>query len=331
MSRGAPSYGATTPPTPLNDAPQGGYFLAKTPYAKPVKTLDQQIALLRDRGLVVADDAIARLHLENINYFRLSGYSRYFAAPDDPKVERFRPDTSFDDLIALYVFDRRMRALLLEALERIEVSIKGSIAYHGSIHAGPFWLIDPVNFDHGAHHEIMALVDAACVPPDGRHKQMYMEHFYTKYSDPYPPAWVITEVLSFHGASIIYKRMKGIIRRPVADRFQVQHDILENWLHALVFVRNLCAHHSRVWNRSFTIWPQIPKQYRAAWPAAAQNRLYVCAGIIKHMLDRIGGDPTWPDRLRQLVNDRPPKATLQAMSFPDDWEAQPFWGFNVGA
>ena len=301
--------------------------MARAPYSKPVKTLDEQVALLRSRGLEVANEQSAKLHLENINYFRLSGYSRYFADPADPNCERFQPDTSFDDLIALYVFDRRLRAHLQEAFERIEIAIKGSIAYHGAIHGGAFWLNDPANFDHGSHHEIISLLDAACVPADGKHKQLYLEHFYTKYSDPHPPAWVVTEVLSFHGASIVYKRAKGAVRLPIAQRFGVQHDVLESWLHALVFARNLCAHHSRVWNRAFTIWPQIPKVYRGVWPNSSQNRLYVCCCIIKHMLERIGGDPTWPERLRQLINARPAKATLGAMAFPADWETQPFWGF----
>ena len=317
---------ATTPPTPLNDAPQGGFFLPKVPFQKPVLALDEQVALLEKRGLLVPDKAQARLYLENISYYRFSGYTRYFARPDDPKRQLFRDDISFQDVVNLYVFDRRLRVLMAEAFERIEVAVKGSLAYHGAMIAGPFWMSDPANFDVGKHGKIARLLDEACEMSDGKHKQLFLEAFFKKYSDPVPPAWMLTEVVSFHGASMIYKLARGSIRQPIAEQFGVQHDVLASWLHALVFARNVCAHHMRFWNRRFTIWAQIPKGYRAAWPDASRDRLYIRCCIVHHLLQRLGGDTTWHQRLRDLINARP-NVPLANMGFPDDWEAQRFWGF----
>jgi abortive infection bacteriophage resistance protein len=290
--------------------------LPKVPFEKPALLLDQQIALLRERGLEIADDAVARQFLESISYYRLSGYTRYFTQQEDDRRERFRAGTSLTDVVDLYVFDRKLRAVLSEAFERIEIGLKGSLAYQGSIGAGPFWITDPANFDAGRHGEIMTLVDAAVIAPDGKHKTQFLDAFYKKYSDNYPPAWMITEVLSFHGASMLFKYARGSIRKPIADQFGVQQDTLQSWLHALVFARNVCAHHQRFWNRKFTIKPRIPRAYHPIWPEAAQDRLYITCCIAKSMITGVGGDTTWPNRLRTLINERP-NVPLAQMGFPD--------------
>lgn len=300
--------------------------MSKIPYPKPALTLDAQLALLKARGLVVDDDDGARQYLANISYYRLSGYTRYFTRDEDERREQFRPNTSFENVIDLYVFDRKVRHLLAEAFERIEVATKGSIAYHGAIAAGPFWITDPANFDAGRHAAVSKLVIEATEATGEKRKQQFLDHFYRKYSDNYPPAWMITEVLSFHGASVIYKLGRGAIRKPVADQFGVHPDILQSWLHALVFARNVCAHHQRFWNRRFTITPKIPNQYRDAWPDTARERLYSTCCIAKHMLGKIRGDTTWPTRLRDLIRSRP-DVPLWQMGFPDDWETKAFWGF----
>lgn len=300
--------------------------MAKEPYAKPALTFDAQLELLKGRGLSVADDDAANQYLANISYYRLSGYTRYFSRDDDERHELFRDGVSFDDVIALYVFDRRVRHLLSEAFERIEIAIKASLAYHGSVISSPFWITDPAMFDAGRHADVIALVLDATKANGGRHKQQFLDHFYRKYSDNYPPAWMVTEVLSFHGASVIFKLARGSVRKPVADQFGVNQEVLESWLHALVFARNVCAHHQRFWNRKFTISPKIPHQYRGAWPDVYKNRLYVTCCIAKHLLARIRGDTTWPERLRLLINERP-NVPLAQMGFPEDWETSPYWGF----
>lgn len=301
--------------------------MSKTPFEKPALSLDDQLALLKGRGLEVADDAVARRYLEYISYYRLSGYTRYYSRSDDERREQFRDGTGFSDIVALYVFDRRVRNLLSEAFERIEVAVKGSLAYQGAMSDGPFWITEPASFDRGRHPEVIKLVTEAVIAPDGKHKTQFLDAFYRKYNDNYPPAWMITEVLSFHGISIVYKLAKGSIRKPVADRFEVQQDTLGSWLHALVFARNICAHHQRIWNRKLTIKPRIPNSYRGMWPEASQDRLYVTCCIAKHLLDRIPGEGSWKNRLQQLINERP-GVPLSAMGFPDDWEANPFWGFG---
>jgi hypothetical protein len=111
------------------------------------------------------------------------------------------------------------------------------------------------------------------------HQHSFIAKFCTEHSDPYPPCWMLMEALSFGAVSKIYKLAKGHIRQKISVAFNLQHDVLESWLHALSTGRNVCAHHGRVWNRSFTIWPKIPRAYRDIWAAESADKLYVLCAI----------------------------------------------------
>lgn len=311
------------------EAPQGGYFLpTKLPYPKPALPIPDQIALYKARGLTVADEQQAAHYLKFIGYYRLSGYARYFADPIDAKHERFKPGTTFQQILDLYIFDRKIRMLLLDALERVEVAAKSTISDAGALHGqgGAFWLMSDANFDRGTHGEVQQTVlDRANDGTSGFY--LFIRHFFSTYLEPQPPSWMVMETLSFAEISKIYKRMKGNLRQPVAAHFSVQHDVLQSWLHALAFGRNLCAHHCRVWNRAFTIEPKIPRQYTGDWPSGAKNRLYVFCCVIHHMMDKIADGSEWHKRLRELIGTRPAGLPLAAMGFPEDWETKRFWKF----
>jgi abortive infection bacteriophage resistance protein len=126
------------------------------------------------------------------------------------------------------------------------------------------------------------------------------------------------EGLSFGAVSRIYEKMRGQLRLPIAATFGLQHDVLKSWLHALTFVRNVCAHHCRVWKRVFTIRPQIPRKYREMWPSQAQALLYVQCGITWHMMKVIAPESSWARQLRELIDARP-AISLASMGFPENW------------
>lgn len=272
---------------------------------------------------MVEDAAHAERYLNFIGYFRLSGYLRFYVDPGDPTGDLFLKDTKFQDALDLYVFDRKLRVLLLDALERIEIAIKSTMTNVGSINDGAMWLCNPKNFDHGRHNQIDAVLKECLGDDPENHQHSFIAKFCGQYSDPYPPCWMLMEALSFGAASKIYKLAKGHLRQKVAEAFKVQHDVLESWLHALSTGRNVCAHHGRVWNRSFTIWPKIPKAYRDIWPSASQDKLYVLCAIIHHMMERIADGSQWSDRLKQTVAEAP--VDIKHMGFPADWSEQAFW------
>ena len=302
--------------------------MAKIAYDKPALTAAALVDQLRKRGLVIPDPARAIHYLTFIGYYRLSGYLRYFADPDDPAAEKFRDGTTFEQVLNLYIFDRKLRVLLMDALERIEIAVKALISNMASIAKTPFWLSESANFDYGSHEIVMEHITEVVGGGEKNTQYDFIAHYYRRYSAPaHPPSWMLMETFSFGAVSRIYKVMRGELRIPVADALGVQQDILESWLHCLSFVRNVCAHHARIWNRRLTISPKIPKKYRDTWPAQSQNRLYVVCAVIHHLMKMIADDSGWVQRLAVLIRERP-GVPLSAMGFPEDWEDDPFWGLK---
>lgn len=315
-----------TPSTPLTEAPQEGFFLpeCKVKFEKPAITIQQQIELLKNRGLTINDEDSAAYYLQYIGYYRLSGYFRYFTDPEFPGAEKFYDDANFERVVDLYTFDRRLRTLLLDALERIEVSVKACLSDSASRTNDPFWIYDPQHFDYGSHNEILDSVRDCLNPREEKQKHIFLTHFFRKYADDHPPVWMVMEALSFGPVSKLYKSAKGAVRLPIAQAFSLQHDILESWLHALVFARNVCAHHCRVWNRTYTIKPKIPKRKYNHWPEESRDKLYVICCIIQHIMKETSDGTGWSERLKEVVNGRP-NVPLSAMGFPENWETQSPW------
>jgi len=297
---------------------------AKIAFSKPARSVEDQVKLLIERGLIVEDFDRARTYLGFIGYYRLSGYYRYFADYADDKRQKFRDGITFERVLSLYIFDRKLRTLVSDALERIEIAVKATTSNAACLAAGPNWLCNPANFGHNRHSEIFEILNEALSPRGDKHKHVFLTHFFSKYSDSHPPGWIVMEALSFGAFSKIYKLAKGSFQVPAADAFGIHPTVLESWLHALVFVRNVCAHHSRLWNRTLTITPKIPKRYRGEWPEQAQVKLYIVCCIIHHMLSVLADDTAWSGRLKDLIASRP-DVPLKAMGFPDDWEKTPFW------
>ena len=232
--------------------------------------------------------------------------------------------TSFQHLMDIYAFDRRIRALLSRAFERIEIAVKATLSGEGANFHGPFWLCDETNFDRGSHPQIRQLMDEYIGNRQEAHQHIFINHFMTKYANPYPPCWMMMELFSFGAISKIYKSSKGAIRQRVSSQFGLQHDVLESWLHSLSFARNVCAHHGRVWNRRFTIKPKVPRLYNPHWPVTTHDRLYVICAMTWHLVSVIDGTSPWMERLSHLIDTRP-GVPLSSMGFPENWRSTPPW------
>jgi abortive infection bacteriophage resistance protein len=290
----------------------------RIPFTKPALSLDEQVALLERRGLHVSDRDRAKHYLNFIGYYRLGGYAKHFQI--DSQTHQFADGCEFDDILNLYIFDRKLRHLLADALERIEVAVKAHVSNAASLQDGAFWLLNPANFDRGVHGRILGEIDQGLGPDPRRNPHMFIQHFYNRYGSPeYPPSWMLMETISFGALSRIYKCTKGNLRSSVAKEFSLHHNILESWLHFLTYTRNVCAHHNMIWSRDFTITPKIPKYRRDVWPAESGNKLFVACGIIKHFMTVISDGSRWPERLAVLIDGRG-KAPLAAMGFPEDWK-----------
>ncbi|MBI4742891.1 MAG: Abi family protein [Betaproteobacteria bacterium] len=294
----------------------------KRAFTKPATTYTEQVALLQQRGMGIADESKAAFYLQHLNYYRLAAYWLPFEA--DHASHTFIPGTRFDDVLNLYIFDRELRLLVLDAIERLEVSVRSQWAYqmahrHGShAHLQPLLARDWANWV-GDSNQLVAEVK--------RSKENFIEHLTQTYSDALPPVWAVCEIMSLGLLSRQYKNLKEIATRTaIAGQYGIDQQVFESWLHHLTFIRNICAHHNRLWNREFTITPQHPRSKPRVLRGefvASSRKLYNTLVIITHFMETIAPAHRWRQRLKKLIAEH--GIPVQAMDFPEDWTDRPIW------
>ena len=287
-------------------------------YSKQALSFPDQLSQLQQRGLHVADPARAVHWLQRVSYYRLSAYCLPFK-----DGENFRPETEFNDIAGLYIFDRKLRLLVLDAIERIEVALRTAITYEIGHVYGSFGHADPANFSPGFDH---AKFMAELSQEERRSRETFVAHFRGKYtSERHLPVWMATELLSFGTVSLLYKALRPAIKRSIATEYGVSDRNLASWLHALSYIRNVCAHHKRLWNRELAVKPQFPTRSRA-WPHVVQGnqRLYCILVVLQHMLKVVAPRCHWRSRLIALLGEHP-NVSLAAMQIPVDWRTRGIW------
>lgn len=297
------------------------------PFTKPAIDIDAQIALLRARGLTIVDENRACHYLRFIGYYRLSGYALVFQVNyNSDGSHRFHPGANFDDILDLYIFDRKLRLAVVDALERIEVAVRATLSHEMSISHGTHWFMDAAYFIPTYDHAVFldhVKKEIGHDPSRAHARQVFIQHYYDKYDDPeLPPSWMVFEVLSFGSVSQVFKKLKRENLKPVAIAFGLDGGVLASWLHAISYLRNLVAHHQRLWNRSFTIKPIPAKRY--ADDLKDPSRFYAQAVIIQALLKIIAPDSQWSQRLSQIIAEHP-KVPNHRMGFPVDWQSREIW------
>lgn len=314
-------------------------------YDKPWLSFSDQLAQLKERGMVVDDDRAAENALDRIGYYRLSGYWYSFREnnSENPveKLDDFVPETHFTDPLNLYVFDKKLRLLALDALERIEVAIRVDIAH----------LLGERN--PTAHHD-PALLDGRFTQCRGRQSESahsrwlrrqtelvsrsnetFIRHIREKYGLPLP-IWVAIEIWDFGAMSKFYSGMKGRDRDQIAQKYGVPDGrIFKSWLRALNYLRNLCAHHCRLWNRNMVDQPTLPDPGDAGDLAnfIGQSQLiarpFVHFCLVQWLMAQISPNSQWVERLKSHLLDFPQdtnkRHSLIEMGCPDGWQDWSLW------
>ena len=247
--------------------------MPKVPYPKHIQTFANQIGILKQRGMTFAGEAAAEAWLHRVSYYRMSGY--WYPLLADRVNHTFKPGATFEQAVSLYEFDSRLRELVFRNIGRIEVAVRTQMAYVMSMAKGGTWFADASLFNNTAQHAktLQSIADEY-----HRSDEQFVRAFKRKYSDPLPPSWMTLEVTSFGTMSILYQYLKpGISKREVAAVFGVSDTVFASWLHTLVYVRNICAHHARLWNRTLGVRPLMPRHPHGtfiAQPATGTQRVY---------------------------------------------------------
>ncbi|MFT5419916.1 MAG: abortive infection bacteriophage resistance protein [Candidatus Endobugula sp.] len=298
-------------------------------YNKPPKTFDEQLDLLISRGMQIADREKAIHSLSHINYYRLEAYWLPFETSRQP--HQFFANTHIDTVINHYLFDRELRLLLLDAIERIEVSFRTQWAYHISHAYGSHGYLD--NNKSLRKNERQLVKDTNELKAHiNRSDEKFIAHFCHTYYDDLPPVWVSCEVMSLGLLSRFYSNLRAYrVRRAIAATYQLDEGFLEGFLEHLSYVRNVCAHHSRLWNRHLTKKMPLPKNKPTGLKEniyiddenKTEHKIYNTLVVIQHILSIICPDSHWAQQLESLIKKYP--IDIKRMGFPVEWKTLPLW------
>ena len=308
---------------------------APKPYTKAATSYADQIAIMASRGLVVGNQVFATHCLTHHNYYRLSAYRFPLSVSGNPDL--FLPGTTFEQLWALYEFDRQLRHLVIEASKRVEISVRSRWAYEVGHKLGPQAYENPNNFSDAVEHtKTLSKLDDEL----RRSEEKFVKHFKDTYNTKRPPIWAACEVISFGQTSNLYDLLADAkLRQAIADTYGLDEKALVSFLHHLNIVRNTCAHHARLWNRQFTVTMQPPLSKPATLipnldpvPAVsatipnpkAPNRIYNTLVMLAHLTEIIQPEIRWRHRLRDLIKAQTFPVTSH-MGCPHNWLARPIW------
>ncbi len=292
-------------------------------YDKPPKTFSEQLEILKSRGLAVPDPAAAEALLSRINYYRFTAYFIPFQNPRDV----FVPGSAFDDVYRLYEFDRRLRVIIAEALEIVEVAVRTQAAYYFAVTYKAFGHSDKSNFNsddfYFSHAEWLERLHSDIEDST----EIFIRHYKAKYDGfPLIPIWMAVEVMSFGGLSKFIRGMKHKDQKAVAARFGCTAAFFANWLHVFTRVRNICAHHSTLWSKTLT--PLKFPDGAPEWKGFEHNKIGPVIFALHKALSVISKDHAvmFSGKMMALLTAPLPLPDIPAqMGLPENWKEHPLW------
>lgn len=287
-------------------------------YDKSHLSIDDQVARLTARGMQ-GDPLVIAERLSVANYHRLSAYWHPFRLSD----HSFAAGTDFETVWRRYVFDRQLRLLVLDAMERFEVALRTQFSFHHSRHFGPFGY-----YDFPASLPKLGELKHAEFKGEMEHvvkrnaEELYVRHFLQKYGDERvaPPIWAMVELIDFGKLMQMYQNAPKIVKKPIAEKFGIPDKVLGSWILGLVSVRNICAHHGRLWNRTLGVkLMELPADRYPDWHAPHKVDMGSSYGVIRachHLVKRVAPQSGWLHRVNELLRQYP-EVPKSEMGFPD--------------
>ncbi len=296
-------------------------------YSKEAFSIDEHIEQLRSRGLQINDPDLAAHYLGHVSYYRLAGY--WLPMQADKEKHIFKPNSKFEDVVSLYNFDRELRILLFDVIEKIEISLRTKLIYHLSHEFDAWWFQNTSLFS-----DTQALVKTLASMQDeiDRSKDIFIREHKKKYKDDlrFPPSWKTLELTSFGALSKLYGNLKNDIKskNTIAVEFgAVNHTYLPSWLQSIAQIRNYCAHHSRLWNKNLPGTPKLLSKPPYSWvknvPFQTQ-KLYLHLCIMRYMLNIIVPQNRFNQELDALLA-KYPSVDPNALDIKMGWQEDPLW------
>ena len=296
-------------------------------YTKEHKTFQEQLEKLLERNLVVSNRQYALSKLEHINYYRLSAYFLpYQYKKESQNANLFLPDTAFEEVIRLYYFDTELRKIIFEAIEAIEIYLRTQIAYYHSQKYGAFGYLEISNLRTNYQKEFDALHEDI-IKEKERSKEVFIKHFQEKYNTSDLPIWSVVEIISFGSLSKLFMLLQESEQNNVIAKMgNINKVVFFKWFKALSSIRNACAHHSRLWNKTLGVSFEVPRNNPAFAPLSqSSKKVFFALSVIKYILACIGEDEIdFKNKIQQLFQ-KYPHVGKHAMGFVENWEELEIW------
>lgn len=294
-------------------------------YSKIAEPYPRTIHRLWNKGLIIDNRGDAESALKTIGYYRLLIYMRHFQSNTAPR--NFLPRSKFSSIVALYNFDREIRLLTLNAIEKLEVALRTAIINPLAELHTPHWYLDTSHFDGEIKfHGVLGKIIQGAGKEGHTKRGLAMIHYYNKYHAPVlPPIWLVCEKLTFGALSHFFAALR-IDRRKIVGRYiwSYPENLLVSWFHALTNLRNICAHQDRLWNNPITAFPpEAHKTYSADF--TAPTSFYSRAVVIQLLMRELGLNGWWRDSLLALLASCAHVDPRMHLGFPRGWEARPAW------
>ena len=318
------NFAVIEPTTPLLGSVPRWVFVFIIYSKNPIQIQDQ-IQSLKSKGLTFFDEKSAEAYMLSVGYFRLNSYFHPFI---DSSTNQFLPNTTFESIVYHYKFDCELRSLVFAAIQDIEIAIRTRMVHFFSIANGPFWFAERKNFkDRKNFFNTLSTItnEIKCSKDD-----FILEHF-NKYNEPnLPPAWKALETVTIGSLSTLFRDCKDSdSKKKVAKSLEINnYTILESWLESIRVLRNVCAHHSRLWNKK-TQAPKIPDHLTLSWITKKPSnhkvgKTYSHLCYIAYIQQSLDISSPIKNQIKNLLL-RYPAISTDSMGFVNDWQTEPLW------
>ena len=318
---------------------------------KPFKSVDDQISILRERGMEIHDLEFARSVLREIGYYRLSGYSYPYRAVQAEAAllsDNFIEGTTIEKVVKLYRYDQELRAVTGLQLAKIEIVLRVVISHELGrvdpyIHLSPHKLgkkaWDKNNAQSTEQYAMWLEKYSTAVV---RSNEDSVVHYKKKY-DAILPVWVAVHVLDWGSLRMLYDFARDEQRRAVANQLNISESQLSSWLLCLNDVRNVCAHHGRLYSRTFPKSPMLTGEdhelgflrrfvlddVKEGNGKEKKGKCFAQFTIIQYLLSKMNLEGL--DELPRLLHNFPEVSpvSVEYLGVPENWEELPLWNGDM--
>jgi len=305
---------------------------------KPAYTVTDQVQLLKSRGMRFRDEAQATNYLKNISYYRFKGY--WWDMQSDFTLHTLKPNTWFEDIIDRYNFDRNLRLILFDAIERIEIALRTKMIYHLSITHGGLWYLNSSLFENttitlydGTVKTIHKNTLDELQKEVNRSQEIFMKDHRRRYPNKDADAWKTLEVASFGTLSKLYKNLKHQLpeKSTIAKEMGLNlHSELSSWLEAIAYVRNIVAHHSRLWSRNMVKTPTEKiinpsgQWFTNPLQPVQTKKPFLLISCMVYLCNEVTPKNQIKTKILELIKANP-KIPVYKLGFLNNWEKEPLW------